>query len=157
MARFAALAGVRLCPNYLISEQALVFPNQTLYAAHELFQMVPLFGMDVYWQICRLNSWREQYLPNAQGLPPAAAALNRPARGLRLQPGLEKLMPPALCGRIERWEMGRKIRKLSLENIGNPEAIFSADLCKGHSNRHGQRTVLSLNERLARLELEPVR
>jgi hypothetical protein len=51
--------------------------------------------------------------------------------------------------------MGRKIRKLSLENMGNPEAIFSADLCKGHSNRHGQRTAISLNEQLTRLELEP--
>ena len=154
VARFAALAGVRLCPNYLISEQALVFPNQTLYAAHELFQMVPLFGMDVYWQICRLNSWREQYLPNAQGLPPAATALNRPVRGPRFQPGLEKLLPPALCDRIERWEMGRKIERLSREQRFSPESAFSADFCKGHDRRHAQRTQQLLQDRMGTIALE---
>ncbi|RPI99896.1 MAG: hypothetical protein EHM39_05740, partial [Chloroflexi bacterium] len=48
VARVAALRGIRLCPNYLVTEDALVFPDRTLYAAHELTQMIPLFGLDMY-------------------------------------------------------------------------------------------------------------
>ena len=70
VARMAALQGVRLCPNYLVTVQSLVFEEQTLYTAHELTQMIPLYGMDVYMRIDSLNRWKEHFLPNAEGLPP---------------------------------------------------------------------------------------
>jgi len=158
LARLAALEEVGLCPNYLVSEQSLVFQDRTLYTAHELVQMVPLFGLDVYARMRRLNRWTERFLPNVNEEPPAGpfalAGQDRHAlangmawleAGLRSQPGAW----------FERWEMERKIRTLTRQQGDSPEACFSADLCKGHKDRHAQQTERSFRQRLARLALEP--
>jgi hypothetical protein len=152
--RLASLQGVRLCPNYLISERSLVFPDRTLYAAHELAQMIPLFGMQVYRTIYHLNRWREYYLPNADGVPPMPKGI----RGLESSPGIRSVMESALLTPpgdwFEHWEMERKIRKLSYEQGDSPESSFSADYCKGHLHRHSQRTEQILRKRLESLSLE---
>jgi hypothetical protein len=154
VARLAALQGVRLCPNYLVTEDALVFPNQTLYAAHELAQMVPVFGLDVYARICRMNPWKERFLPNAQGLP-------SPVNPVRIHPltrAIKSLFERALRTPpgdwLENWEMQRKIRKLSREQSESQESCFAADYCKGHNLQHGKRTDRVFSELLERLRLE---
>jgi hypothetical protein len=146
--RFARLRGVRLCPNYLVSQRSLSFTPQNIYIAHELAQMVPLAGMDVYGEIRECNRWMEQFLPNAGG-PPRSDRI-RPAAASRTGAAtwLEALLRTPLIDRVEAWEMDRKIRKLSLENDGNPEAIFSPDCCKGHSQRHAQKTLSEINRKL---------
>ena len=154
-ARLAALQGVRLCPNYLVSEQALVFEEHTLYAAHELAQMIPLSGMQVYRRIASLNRWKERLLPNAEGLPPSMLdRITLPDRPVGIKPVMEAalLLPPGAW--FERWEMRRKIRKLSYEQSGSPESRFGADYCKGHKDRHAGRTEQILRQRLANLHLE---
>ncbi len=144
----------RLCPNYLISERSLEFPDQSLYVAHELVQMVPLVGLDVYERIRAQNPWVKRFLPNADGAPPLTVQALGDRPSSRIQSVLEAalLTPPGNW--IETWEMGRKIRRLRRENENNPEAGFSADLCKGHFNRHGQKTERVLRERLERFSLE---
>jgi hypothetical protein len=155
--RLASWRGVNLCPNYIISERALKITPQSLYAAHEFAQMVPLSGMDVYQQMRILNSWVKDYLPNADGIPAAVADQSVRSESVSwLRTMLEAILMTPLGTWLERWEMNRKIRKLSMENIGNLEATFNTDLCKGHSNRHGQRTEMVLRERLAHLSLETV-
>jgi hypothetical protein len=151
VARLAALQGVSLCPNFLLTTDVLEIPAHSLYAAHEFAQMVPLSGLDVYREMRTLNPWVNDFLPNAMGLPPAAeqSLSAKPAPGF--QRLFELVLQTAPADWLEHWEMERKIRKLALENSGNPEAIFSADLCKGHSSRHGQRTEMLLNERLTHL------
>jgi hypothetical protein len=153
--RLAAWRGVNLCPNYLISERALEIPTRSLYAAHEFTQMVPLAGLDIYQEMRRLNPWFKNFLPNADSNPAQIEIcdlqLSRPARLRKL---LEMLLSGPIGDWLERWEAQRKIRKLSRENSGNPEAIFNSDICKGHSNRHGHNTEMVLNERLTRLSLK---
>jgi hypothetical protein len=146
VARLAALRGVRLCPNYLVSTQALAFPDQTLYAAHELAQMVPIFGQQVYAEIRCQNRWAEHFLPNAAGAPELAFQIPP----MRCMPGVK----PALeCGLqlppgdwFERWEMQRKIE--------DPEAAFAADFCKGHLSRHAETSQGAYRQRLKTLRLE---
>lgn len=157
LGRWAALATLgktSLCPNYLISENALEFPDQSLYAAHELAQMVPLSGMPVYRRIRALNPWVRDFLPNADGLPPG----HIPPRGSGPEHGLKTALEGILRTRagvwLERWEMRRKTHRLRAETGDNPEVSFSADVCKGHSNQHGWKTEQTLQERLARLALE---
>jgi len=197
LGRLAVFQGVRLCPNYIISQRALEFPAHNIYAAHELAQMVPISGMEVYDRIRVLNPWMEHFLPNAHGAPlrelaaaststlaphsrkdtgmicvwcsagvaprPHGAAWLPPrlrAGGMALRPHgaawLEALLltPPGAW--LEKWEMDRKIRRLRRENGDNPEASFSADLCKGHSHRHGQKTEQVLRQKLESVLIETI-
>src|SRR5215216_1510958 len=41
VARLAKRAGINLCPNYLVTTNALEFKERSLYVAHEVAQMIP--------------------------------------------------------------------------------------------------------------------
>ena len=148
IARIAHLDGVTLCPNYLITENALELEEHSLYVARELAQMIPLSGMEVYEQIRCLNSWMDEYLPNSVGAPQLSAGfrpIKTPFLFQRVMEFVLKILPSRL---VERWEMNRKIAKLSREQGSSPEAKFSADICKGHIDRHGQKIEYAIREKL---------
>ncbi len=155
VARAAAWRGVRLCPNYFISERALDFPDQNLYTAHELVQMVPLSGLGLYADIRKRNAWTERFLPNAGGLPPLAALCDGPDSRSQMQSFLEAGLRLSPGTWFEHWEMERKIRMLSDHQDGNSEVFFSAEVCKGHINRHEKQTEQVFSQRLSSLCLEP--
>jgi hypothetical protein len=149
--RLAARRGIALCPNYFLSERALLIEPRNLYNAHELVQMAPLAGIDTYQRLRRLNSWTAAYLPNAGDLPPAMAERLTTAGSLQDWRGRlgEALLRSPLGGRLEQWEMERKIRKfgrqLAAARAGNgahgSEAAFTRDWCKGHFDNHGRRVL----------------
>ncbi len=149
LVKLAARRGDVLCPNYLLSERALVFQERTLYTAHELTQMIPLAGLAVYHRLRRLNGWTARFLPNADG-PPRPVAEGRPPSSLARALAESALRTP-LGAWLERWEMERKIRKFRQQN-GSGEADFCADWCKGHFQDHGRRTLEAFTERLRQLE-----
>ncbi|HFQ94707.1 MAG TPA: hypothetical protein ENK32_11895 [Anaerolineae bacterium] len=146
--KLAARQGVILCPNYILSENALQFPEQNLYTARELCQMVPLSGLTVYWKMRRLNEWTDRFLPNAAGLPPTAVP-PQPAHS-RLQTWAELPLRTAVGGWLERWEMNRKIRKLETAVPAPNEARFTANQCKGHFQMHQRRAIRSYQEKALR-------
>jgi hypothetical protein len=148
--RTAALRGTRLCPNYFLSEQALELTEQNLFTAHEVAQMVPLSGIEIYQRLRALNRWTDTYLPNAAGPPHRVAVVE--ARAHRTRQFVERTLRSGLGGRLERWEMRRKIRKLGLRGNGHAEAAFGPDWCKGHFGDHGQLTLSRYDERLRALE-----
>ena len=49
---------------------------------------------------------------------------------------------------FEKWEMNRKIKKLTREQSSSSEAYFSKDVCKGHVDRHGEKTEEAMKERM---------
>ena len=140
LARLARLHGVRLCPNYLVTTRALAFPDHNFYAAHEIVQMVPLSGLEIYAEIRRQNQWTESYLPNAVGAPPAPIPIQPPNLAHPLRRLGESLLRTSPGRALEQWEMKRKIIQLAREQAGSPESDFSADYCKGHSQRHQEHT-----------------
>jgi hypothetical protein len=151
----ARLQGVTLCPNYLLSERALVFPDKTLYSAHELVQMVPLHGLAVYQRMLQDNRWTEQFLPNASGQPFLPyLAVGEDSEGIRRPSSIkslaERLLNSSPGAWLESWEMRRKILKFTLADPGSPETDFSADWCKGHFDRHGEKTLDSYATHLQR-------
>lgn len=148
LTHLARLEGVSLCPNYIVTTRALEFHDHSLYVAHEMAQMVPLSGVQLYSSIRDLNAWTDEFLPNAgRAIQPRRAA-NQPARWQRLMEAVLDVLPTQW---FEAWEMKRKIRKLSRQQSSSPEAYFSADVCKGHADRHGLRTEMLLRQRLERL------
>lgn len=151
LAKMAVLRGLNLCPNYLITTRALEFQEHNLYVAHELTQMVPLSGMDVYVEIRRQNPWVAGFLPNADGLPPGSIANDSTAAKPWLRSLLEGILGTPLGTWLERWEMDRKIRRLNSEQGSSNESNFSADVCKGHDQRHQYRTKQALDAKTTAL------
>jgi hypothetical protein len=148
LVRLAGAAGLRLCPNYFVSESALALPEHDLFTAHELMQMVPIAGHDTYAQLLAWNPWARGVLPNAK---PALFA-GRPGIG-RLRRGVERVLRARRVDRLERWEMNRKIARFTAAaDASTVELRFSATVCKGHFEGHRARALGAYEERLARLD-----
>lgn len=142
--RFAALRGLEICPNYLISERALELDDRNLYTAHEVAQMVPIAGLTTFRRFFDLNPWVQDYLPNATGPHRFADA---PLHGRPFRKLTERALRTWAGARLERWEMVRKIRKFSGGDQDLPETAYSPDRCKGHVDGHGERILALFNER----------
>ena len=148
VARLAKLEGVELCPNYLITTNAMALDEHSLYVAHELAQMIPLSGRVIYDEMRRLNGWMADYLPHSlmvPELPPGIRPMGNPSR---IRSVLEFLLRLPFLNRFEKWEMNRKIKKLSREQSLSVESYFSPDVCKGHIDRHGQSVETALAVRM---------
>jgi hypothetical protein len=147
LVRVAARSGTELCPNYFLSERAMVLEERNLFTAHEVTQMVPLAGLATYQQLRDLNRWTERFLPNAGGTPRRLSTVEPTPHRL-----FEGALRSRVCGPLERWEMNRKVRKLGGRGNGHAEAAFGPDWCKGHFGDHGQATLARYAERLKALE-----
>lgn len=157
--RLAARRKVTLCPNYFLSRRSLVFRERNLYTAHELVQMRPIAGLDVYREMRQLNLWTADFLPNAdRDQPDTLVPPAEPAKGGWRRAAEAVLRTPA--GTLaEQWEMRRKMRKFSLDSsYGNSsefaaEVAFSPDWCKGHFDGHGRRIMDRFASQLRGLEI----
>lgn len=149
VARFARYENIQLCPNFLITENALTLKDRSLYAAHEMTQMILISGPETYDRMRRLNAWTDEYLPNAQGAPKVFDMPKTLTQFQILFEFLSRLFPVHL---FEQWEMNRKIKKLSREQASSAESYFSRDVCKGHADRHAEKTDRELKIRLRNFE-----
>jgi hypothetical protein len=145
-----ARQGIEICPNYLLSERALAFSPQNLFTAHEVAQMVPIAGLPVYRRLREINVWTTQFLPNARDTPrPRIATSNSRHLTSRLAETILRT-PPG--GWMERWEMERKLRKLSQQHPHQGDAHLNADWCKGHFDSHRQEILNMFVQRLEKHE-----
>lgn len=150
LVRRAAQQGVLLCPNYFLSTRALSLTDRSLFTAHELVQMRPMAGHEMYeWLRC-VNPWSDDFLPNASHRVPVPAD-DRTGRPWWSALG-ERLGRSSAGAYVDRWEMRRKQRKFATRGA-SPEIAFTADCCKGHFEGHGQRILAAYENRLRRLDL----
>jgi hypothetical protein len=151
------LRRVALCPNYLITLDALEQPDRSLFTAHELAQMVPLYGLEVYRRLVAANAWARAYLPNAFAAAPPTAPVALPKFWRVCKAAAEGLLQGALGERWEGWERARKIRRLRARagRAGTLAAQFNAQRCKGHMEDYGRRVAEAYAERLHTAGLEP--
>jgi hypothetical protein len=150
--KLAQRRGHHLCPNFFLSERELHIADQSLFSAHELAQMIPLAGADIYQRMMDTNGWMMAMLPNT----------NRQARRFEIQStdksriklAGEMLLHTRVGGWLEQWEMRRKIDKLTRQSDEAPtmEVAFSADRCQGHFSRHRERTLDAYSRRLHLIE-----
>jgi hypothetical protein len=151
--RWAAQRGERLCPNYFLSQDSLESKPQNLYNAHELAHMVPLNNPPLYQLMRASNAWTNRYLPNAQSAPTYTLP-DRPARWVRPTQRLgEAWLSGQLGGRLENWEMRRKIARLSQQPSDQNEFDFCAERCKGHFEGHAGRAMAEFARRVKQLGL----
>jgi hypothetical protein len=148
VARLAKLEGVDLCPNYLITTNALALDEHSLYVAHELAQMIPLSGREIYDEMRRLNGWMADYLPHSLIIPELPPGVKPVQKASWTQSFVESFLRLPIFDWLEKWEMGRKIKRLSCEQSFSIESYFSPDVCKGHIDRHGQSVETALAVRM---------
>jgi hypothetical protein len=141
--RSARLSDHTICPNLIVSENALEWPLHDLYSARELYQMVPITGLDVYQRLLRANAWAKDFLPNAFVDSGSVAAApwrhllpEMKKQAFAIQTLLELLLRGTLGDRFEEWEMNRKIARFSKQPGFGEETIFTADVCQGNFHHH---------------------
>lgn len=150
LVRLVGLWGDVLCPNYLVAEDALVLDDVTIYDAHELAQMVPLYGREAYLRLWSANPRLQALLPNAR---PRRMPSDRLLPGLgAVKAAAERLLGGALGDRIEAWEQRRKMARLSLRGGWPNETILSARQCKGHFGAHRARILAGYARALSAIE-----
>jgi hypothetical protein len=145
---------VNLCPNYLVTTNVLELNERSLYVAHELAQMIPLSGVEIYDEMRRLNGWMANYLPNSLMAPEMPDCVKLMQQRSVIQNVLEILFRLPFGNWFEKWEMDRKIARLTREQSSSFESYFSADVCKGHIDRHQQKTENAVQEKLKRIVLQ---
>ena len=151
LVRLGHRQGVHLCPNYLLTENVMVFRENNLYIARELQQMVPIYGKDAYLKIRAKNDWITTYLPQAEA--PNLDRLNdtlSPAQTRLKQIG-EFLLRGYVGNLAETYLRRRQISKhLKLaKQVGALDKVtFTADECKGHYDNHGQKTLNAYQSRI---------
>lgn len=158
LVRHAQQRDVLLCPNYYLAENRLLISDRSLYTAHELAQMVPVAGLDVYERMRAVNDWTRALLPNALGAPrveeaPASNGRRRSSGRSLLKSAVEGALRSPAGDRLERWEMERKIRKFDNQPGDHTEVNFGADWCKGHFDGHGRRALAAFEARVQQLGL----
>lgn len=145
--RLNELFGIKICPNYMISDQNLILHDRNSYSARELKQMIPLYGNDLFTDFVFKNNWVNDYYPNAQN------RFNYKFKLTDLNESpikiiLEKFLSIRLFKIIERSEMHRQIRKIKKISTSKSENNFSKDCCKSHIDGHGIWINYKFNNRL---------
>jgi hypothetical protein len=152
----ARLARVTICPNYVMSIDALEQGDHSLFTAHELAQMVPIYGPRMYERLLTTNNWMRQYLPNAS----SAERRVPQCRVSLVIRTLKHVAETALAGKLgDYWEERErrvKIERLrkQAERSGARGVTFSGEQCKGHMDDHGRRTKEAYAQRLRELDLD---
>lgn len=156
--RLTRLQGYTLCPNLLISERALEWPRHDLYSARELCQMIPIDGFDVYSRLMDANPWVHSFLPNAVmdsagsfSLPQKQASPRRHSDASALQIFFEFPLRRKIGDRWEAWEMNRKIARFCRQEGFGDETVFTAEICQGNFDHHGNWTQEAFRQRLKNL------
>jgi len=145
LVRLMKLRGIVLCPNYVLAKTQIQQQQQDLYMAHELMQMVPIYGGALYSEMIAANTWARDYLPNAQ---PFAQTIDQPSRLKRF---VEWLLGSRVGNWLESWEYRRKLRKFQPEMTQtNYAAKVDAERVKGHFQDHGSPVL----ERFEQLQAE---
>ncbi len=157
LVRVARLGGVIICPNYVLSESALEQNKKDLFIAHEITQMIPIYGHPLYWAFRAVNTWVADHLPNADKTfrdepehPPGKF-------GLTIKRTLEALLGGKLGDRLENWEYQRKLRRFA-GDMKTPHSAAQLDekRVKGHFKDYGHPVLRQYHERLREYGLEEV-
>ena len=148
--RSVKLFGHTLCPNLIVSEQALEWSLHDLYSARELCQMLPVTGLDVYRELMEVNEWAREFLPNS------SHDFSREHRATKVATTVQHLIELPLRNKLgdklEAWEMNRKIAKFSKQAGFGVETIFTADVCQGNFHHHRKWTRDVFEKRLIGIE-----
>ncbi|MBK9124112.1 MAG: hypothetical protein IPM16_13485 [Chloroflexi bacterium] len=152
--RWVRLRGREICPNFVLAEDRLAQTRRDLYIAHEVSQVVPLFGRELYDRLRDANCWTLDHLPNAlHPLHPGdTARLGRAERAVKSV--VERVLSGRLGDWLEGWERRRKMARFAAAaKSAESAAVIDDSQVKGHFNDHGSRVLMQYRRRLERFGL----
>ncbi len=146
--RIGRMRGVKICPNYVLAETNLIQTRRDIFLAHEVAQMVPIFGHDYYRRFREANDWVYGQLPNAID-PFVEQTEVKIGSSHLLKRFLEVVCGGALGNRLEQWEYQRKLRRFATD-LQTPHSSAQVDdtQVKGHFNDHGHPVLQKYARRL---------
>lgn len=149
LVRLARLRGAEVCPNYVLAENALVQERHNIFMAHEVTQMVPLYGQNLYNRFRAENDWVASQLPNANGPFYREAEQNPSGFWGGLKNLIETLLGGKLGDALENWEYRRKLQRFAPE-MQKPHSSAKLDdsHVKGHFDDHGHPSLQKYQARL---------
>jgi hypothetical protein len=152
--RFARRFDESICPNLIVSEEALRWHTQNLYSAREHSQMVLISGQrTVGFNLRVANLWVAAYFPNFKCM--TYQSLKDTNKFFAVIRSLfEFLLSNRLGDQLEAWEMNRKIARFTQQEGFGAETNFNADICQGNFDHHGRRTMESYRQRLLELGIQ---
>lgn len=155
LVRLARWWGVELCPNYVLSESMLLQQRQDMFTAHEVTQMIPVSGPEVYQKLRETNAWTDTYLPNAKGSFYPIPCRHPRGLGRRFQKLAEFILEGKLGDWLEAWEHQRKQRKFAAEEARSEHsaAEIDAERVKGHFQDYGYPVLRKFYARLQKYNL----
>lgn len=156
LVRLARRRGMEICPNYVLAANTLTQQRRDIFVAHEVAQMVPLYGHDLYWRLRAENTWVSAHLPNAGGIFHVEPERPTGRMWRTLKRSLEWILGGRLGDWLEDWERRRKLRRFAPDmQQASSAAQLDEHQVKGHFNDHGRRVLQQYYERLRRYELTP--
>jgi hypothetical protein len=158
LVRLCRLWDVVICPNYVLAESALSQKRRDLFIAHEVTQMVPFVGHNLYHQMRGENEWVQAFLPNANGAFYGESDGQPRFLGKWVKRLMELMLGGFVGNWLEGWEMRRKIRKFERRGSTGGEVKLDEQQVKGHFLDYGNLTLQRFHERLEQygLRLPPV-
>lgn len=155
LVRLARARGITICPNYVLAETALVQEQHNIFLAHEVVQMVPLFGHDLYERFRSKNEWVGSYLPNARGAFYDEAEWSPQGGWAWLKRAGEFVLGGGLGSRLEQWEHQRKVRRFAPDmQKPHSSARLDENHVKGHFDDHGHPVLRQYYSRLRQYGIE---
>lgn len=155
MVRIGRLRGVEICPNYIISDDRLMQNRCDLFTAHEVTQMVPLYGLAMYRCFCKVNAWTSTHLPNAHTVFHATPEARLGRIWSYCKRGLEWLLSGWIGDKLENWEYHRKSRRFIPQSQREDSAAeIDNKTVKGHFNDYGHPALRRYQELLQQYGIE---
>jgi hypothetical protein len=155
LVRLVRLRGTEICPNYVLAEDALVQKRQDVFIAHEITQMVPLYGFDIYRAMRDANLWVAGHLPNADDVFYAQQEQFIGSVWTGFKRAIEFVLGGRLGDALEQWEYNRKLRRFATKiQQPNSAAQIDASHVKGHFEDHGSWALREYRASLERYGLE---
>jgi hypothetical protein len=102
-----------ICANIFLSEDDCHIPDENLFIAHEICQMLPLLGESAYHTFLRANSWVRQFLP--QWRPTTTDFQDRPA-SRRAQRVFERAFANGIGTHLDRELAQRQLRRIQIKH-----------------------------------------
>lgn len=156
LVRIGKLRKVTLCPNFVLAETSLAHAPEDLYIAHEITQLLPLSGKEIYAQMRAENGWELSFLANAAD-PFYSPEIYAPKGGWALlKRAGEWVLGGKLGDKLEAWEFRRKQAKFQheIKRHAHNSAEITDERVKGHFNNHGHPVMIKYFDKLRQYDLE---